>query len=82
MKHKSGVWYSPKDIPGKDEQYDAMAFCISGKKGQIAYDRAIFLDENNCFEDGKFYIAGNYCKDLTIHGWYLIPEMEGLKGGR
>lgn len=80
MKHKPGVWYPAEDIPNKDEQYMTMALLITGGKGssKIKYNRAIFVDEENCYEDGKYYVAGNYYKNIIVHGWYLIPLPEEI----
>lgn len=80
MKHKPGVWYPAEDTPDKDEQYMTMALLITGRRGsgKIKYNGAIFVDEENCYEDGKYYVAGNYYKDIIVHGWYLIPLPEEL----
>lgn len=80
MKHKPGVWYPAEDIPDKDEQYMTMALLITGHKGssKIKYNGAIFVDEENYYEDGKYYVAGNYYKNIIVHGWYLIPLPEEL----
>jgi hypothetical protein len=82
MKHKPGVWYPAEDIPDPDEQYMTMALLITGARGKgsskIKYKRAIFADEGNCYEDGKYYVAGNYYKGIIVHGWYLIPLPEEI----
>lgn len=78
MKHKPGVWYPAEDTPDQDEQYTPMALLISGVRGGKRYERAIFLDEDNYFENGKFYVAGIYRKNIEIHRWYLIPLPEEI----
>ncbi len=79
MKHKEGVWYPVSDPP--EENIYGIALCVSGKTGRftnITYHHGIILDDNNCYEDGEFYVKGYREKRMTVHGWYMVPEYPGI----
>lgn len=71
---KCGVWYPVSDPPKADIY--CIALCVSGKSGNVKYDHGILLDECNCYEEGKFWPAGNISENLTVHGWMALPEYD------
>ena len=67
-----GEWISCKDtLPGEDEP---VILCVSGKEGNITYIRAVIADDGTCYENGRWYIGGLYCKNLVVHAWMPLPD--------
>ncbi len=73
MKHKAGVWYPATEAP-TDEDGDTFVLCVSGKEGNVGYDYAIIADDDNCYENGKWYIKGIAHRQMAVHGWYKVPD--------
>lgn len=76
-KHKAGVWYPVSDPP--EENIYNIVLCVSGKwADNITYHHAVILDDENAYEDGRWYIKGFAQKNMKVHGWYVVPEYPGV----
>ncbi len=74
MKHQLGKWYPETDKP-VPEDGDTFVLCVSGKDGNVTYDRAIIASDSNGYENGRWYINGVF-KPLTVIGWYIVPDCD------
>ena len=76
-KHKAGVWYPVSDPP--EENIYNIVLCVSGKwADNITYHHEVILDDDNFYEDGRWYIKGYAKENMTVHGWYRGPEYPGI----
>lgn len=76
-KHKEGVWYPVSDPP--EENIYNIVLCVSGKwADNITYHHAVILDDENDYEDGRWYIKGFAKENMKVHGWYVVPEYPGV----
>lgn len=71
-------WITDRN-PTKEEQeimFDTgCILCIDGVDGNITYEHAIIVDENNVFEQNRWWLRGHVVpKGIKILGWALPPD--------
>ena len=69
-KHSFGVWYPISDPPECDMY--GIVLCVNGKRGNVRYVHAIYQDNCNCYEEGKFWPGGTIDPNL-VDAWLKLP---------
>lgn len=67
-------WTSCKEKNGPDDSCLPCILTVSGKNGNVTYDRAVVGDDFTNFEGGKWYINGVLMPDVVVHAWMPFPD--------